>query len=215
MDLSAVPNLDLPVFAGGSSHWRGRRRHDSPCMGLAAGGRRCRRCDHHSLLATAATAATLKTPRPPLRPHIAASRAVLGDLASPAHLSRALPAVGKSSLYYNFTLSVTNAPGGHVSVALDTDIRNLGSTIFLAMGVQLASPIHLVHVAALDVADTTTTPYDLLYYMAIPQHPGTFEHISHFAEYCGGYGAGPPLQGTTAPSWAAAMGMCSASQGSA
>eukprot|EP00170_Pyropia_yezoensis_P002474 contig_10318_g2478 len=97
-----------------------------------------------------------------------------------------LPPVDRSSLYYNCTLTVKDAPGGHVSVALDANIRNLARTMFLSMGVTPSGDLQLVHVwtgpsGSGGAAGTPT--FDLLYYFAMPEH--TFPHVSHFSAYCG------------------------------
>lgn len=97
-----------------------------------------------------------------------------------------LPPVDRSSLYYNCTLTVKDAPGGHVSVALDANIRNLARTMFLSMGVTPSGDLQLVHVwtgPSGSGAAAGTPTFDLLYYFAMPEH--TFPHVSHFSAYCG------------------------------
>lgn len=139
-----------------------------------------------------AAAAALPPPTRPPPPSGAAplsltlSRTALADLAAPAPLVAILPPVDPSSLYYNFTLSVSNAPGGHVSAALDANLRNLGRTMFLSMGVMPTGDFQLVHVWNRPNSNGSrdgTPIFDLLYYFAMPKN--TFPHIVHFSSYCG------------------------------
>ncbi|GAB0491275.1 hypothetical protein MMPV_002527 [Pyropia vietnamensis] len=106
----------------------------------------------------------------------------LADLAAPAPIVATLPPVEPSSLYYNFTLSVFNAPGGHVSAALDANLRNLGRTMFLSMSVMPTGDFQLVHVWNRPDSDGSrvgTPAFDLLYYFAMPKN--TFAHVAHFS----------------------------------